>query len=427
MRHTPQRLLPNKRRRFWTLPIFDEGVTGFDYVLLLAVAILLAVGLIEVYSASSHTAALQRNDPHFFFKSHLFRLLVGGLVLVGVVHLPPRHWPKIADGLLAVSIILLVCVLAWGVSVHGGKRWLRIAGFTFEPSEIARFALVVFVATKLGDWRNKRDQEDSVRHLVLAFAATGVVAGLVAMQPDIDTAGLMVIVFLLMLVFAGVERNVVLVSGATALSAAVVLMVVFGHFQSRIFGWLASRCGIGIEGAGANTQVTASLAGMADGGLLRFRPGRGALKYSFLPMAFSDFVFAIIGEEFGLVGTLAVVGLFAVVLWRGIRIAVRACSADARLIAMGLTASIALYAVVNMLVVTGMAPTSGLPLPFISYGGTATVVNMLAVGVLLAISRESIEGAEGYLSAAAYRERLRRRGLPVGRPTTAAKIRPWAR
>ncbi|MBC7186121.1 MAG: FtsW/RodA/SpoVE family cell cycle protein, partial [Calditrichaeota bacterium] len=267
MRHTPQRLLPYKKRRFWSLPFLDEGVAGFDYVLLLAVAILLAIGLVEVYSASSHTAALQRNDPHFFFKSHLFRLLVGGLVMVGVVHLPSRHWPRIADGLLAGSIILLVCVLAWGVSVHGGRRWLRIAGFTFEPSEIARFALVVFLAAKLGAWRNDRDQEESLRHLILAFAATGVVAGLVAMQPDIDTAGLMVIVFLLMLVFAGVDRNVVLVSGATAFSAAVVLMVVFGHFQHRILewlasnssvpGWLASKFGIVAGGTAANTQVTA--------------------------------------------------------------------------------------------------------------------------------------------------------------------------
>jgi len=390
----------------------DDGLVGCDYVLLIAVMILLAIGLIEVYSGSSHTATLQRHDPHFFFKSHLFRLLLGGLGMAAAVRVPTRSWCKIANGLLLLSVVLLVCVLVWGVSVHGGRRWLRIGGFTFEPSEMARFAMVVFLAARLGAWLEERVDEDRIRHLLPAFVAAVVVAGLVAKQPDIDTAGLMVIVFLLMLLFAGVDTNIVLVSGATALSAALVLMVVFGHFQSRIADWLAFKFGLGVTKTGANDQVSASLAGMANGGLFRLQPGHGALKYSFLPMAFSDFIFAIVGEELGLVGTLTVVGLFGVVTWRGVSIAVHAPSPQARLLAMGLTSSISLYAVLNMLVVTGIAPTSGLPLPFMSYGGTALVVNMVAVGVLLAISRESVEGAEGYLSTAGYRERLRRRGWP---------------
>ncbi len=409
MRHRPQRRLPRARRALLGLFEGEDSPVGFDYVLLMAVGVLLAIGLVEVYSSSSHTAAWQHNDPHYFFKSHLFRLLVGGLAMAAVMHVPVRAWVRIADGLLVISVVLLLCVLVWGVSVHGGRRWLRIGGFLFQPSEIARVGLIIFLATRLGAWTLRRADEDWLRYLLPAFIAATVVAGLIAKEPDIDTAGLVVIVFILMLVFAGVDRNLVLLTAATALSAATVLMVVFGHFQSRIAGWLASWLGLGAGSTGANDQVTASLAGLANGGLLRLRPGQGVLKYSFLPMAFSDFVFAIVGEEFGLLGTLTVVALFGVVTWRGVRIAIHARSPEGRLLAMGLTASISLYAVLNMLVVTGLAPTSGLPLPFISYGGTAIVVNMVTVGILLAISREAIQGAEGYLSTAGYRERVLRR------------------
>lgn len=409
MPHRPQRRLPSRRRPLlWPFGT-EESPEGFDYVLLMAVAVLLVIGLIEVYSASSHTAAWQHNDPHYFFKSHLFRLLLGGLAMALVMHAPVRLLFKFADAAFVASVVLLVCVLVWGVPIHGSRRWLRIGGVPFEPSEIARLGLVIFLAKRLGSWTLRRLEEDWLRHLLPAFVAASIVAGLIAKEPDLDSVGLIVVIFLLMLVFAGVDHNLVIVTTATAFSAAAVLMVVFGYFQSRIASWLAVWLGLGSGNPGSNNQVSASLAGLANGGLLRLRPGQGVLKYSFLPMAFSDFVFAIVGEEFGLLGTLTVVALFGVVTWRGVRIAVHAPSPESRLLAMGLTASIFLNALLNMLVVTGLAPTSGLPLPFISYGGTAIVVNMVTVGILLAISREAVQGAEGYLNTAGYRERMLRR------------------
>ncbi|MDZ7377826.1 MAG: FtsW/RodA/SpoVE family cell cycle protein [candidate division KSB1 bacterium] len=422
MQRRSHKELHKKPKPRWATRTGGSGTYQFDYVLLIAVLVLLAIGLSEVYSASSHTAGFQRDDPHFYVKSHLFRVLLGVLAMVGVFQLSWRHLVRAPWTLLWLSIGLLVLVLVMGVRVHGARRWLRLGVMGFEPSEFARFAMVVFVASKLAAWSHLRDWEQGTVELAKAFGATLVLAGLIVLQPDIDTAGLMIVVFLLMLTFAGVERGLVLMSWTTAISCAAVLMVVFGHFQSRVVDWLVFRFGWGEARSDAHTQVSASLAGLASGGLVRFNPGQGDLKYSFLPMAFSDFVFAIVGEEFGLVGALAVVGLFGVVVWRGMEIAIHAPSQEARLVAAGLTTTIGLYAVLNMLVVTGMAPTSGLPLPFVSYGGTAMVMNLAAVGGLLAISREAVQGAEGYLTSAGYRERLRLRGWGVSRQTRSRRF-----
>ncbi len=342
-----------------------------------------------------------------------------------VAYWHPHTRGKALPVLVILCIGLLVLVLLIGIRIHGARRWLRVGPLGFEPSEIARFVVVAYVARKLAAWSSSRDQGEGSGQLLRAFAATLVSAGLIVSQPDIDTAGLMIVVFLLMLTISGVDRSIVLASWSTALSLAAVLLVAYGHFQSRVADWVVFRFGWGEARSDAHTQVSASLAGLASGGLARFRPGHGDLKYSFLPMAFSDFVFAIVGEEFGFAGALGVVILFGVVIWRGVEIAIHAPSTEARLTAAGLTISIGVYAVLNMVVVTGLTPTSGLPLPFVSYGGTAMVMNLAAVGALLGISREAVAGAEGYLTSAGYRNRLTLRGWGSNERARVRRLRAF--
>ncbi len=383
-----------------------EGATNYDSLLLFAVLILLGFGLVMVYSASSYQAEQRFENAHFFFKNHFFRLLLGIGVLLATMNIPYRFWLKIAPALLGLGIVLLALVVfsPLGVTINGSTRWLRIKGFLFEPSDIMRYALIIYLAKSFAKYKDRLDSffTGMLPHLALV----SVVAVLVVLQPDYDTAAILLGIAFLMFFFAGIEAKKVLVVALSTISMGLIILSGSGYGEKRLSDFLGVLSGR----LPTNFQLEQSLAGLAKGFVKGVGLGASEQKYNFLPAPFTDFIYSIIGEEFGLIGTLGVLGLFIFIIFRAARISERAGTAESRLLAMGITATLSIYALLNIAVVVGFAPTTGLPLPFISYGGTALISHIGAVGILLNISKEAQASYTHYLAPADYRARMSRRG-----------------
>ncbi len=368
----------------------DRRETGSDDLLLWAVMGLTAVGLIMVYSSSAVFAAERFGDTGYFLKRQLVSVALGLILLAVAVRLDLSLVRRFATPLFICGTILL-CLLfvpGLGVKVGGATRWIAIGPFQLQPAELAKVGLVLYLAASLA---RKRER---VRDFKAGFLGPASVAAvpivLVLMQPDFGTALSLMVILFVMLFVAGARTSYLL--GAVLLSLPILWHLVAStpYRVRRIMAFLdpwSDREDVGY-------QVAESLISIGSGGILGVGLGDGTQKLFFLPEAHTDFIFSIIGEELGLVGTLGVIFLFAVVVWRGYRAAFKAEDAFSAYLAIGLTALIGLQAVVNMAVAMGLLPTKGLTLPFISYGGSSLLTVLLAAGLLLAVSR----GRGGFLA-----------------------------
>ncbi len=356
-----------------------------DKVLFTCVVLLVGFGLVMVYSASSAVARSEASrgagllgNP-FLVKQGLAAALGMALLLVAM-HVDYRllKRPLVAWGALGVVVALLVAVL-FSPELNGTRRWFFLGGFSLQPSEIAKLALVPFVAYQL---ERKQDRIDRPELLVPVGLATALVAGLVLLEPDMGTAVLLVAAVLVMVFLAGLPWRY-LATGAVALVPLLfALMVSADYRRQRLLTFLDPEA----DPLGAGYQVLQSLIAVGSGGVLGLGLGNSAQKLFFLPQPHSDFIFAIVSEELGMAGALVVVALFLVLLWRGLRAALHAPDAFGRHLGIGLTALLVLQAFINISVAVALLPTKGIPLPFLSYGGSSLVASMAACGVLLNLS-----------------------------------------
>jgi cell division protein FtsW len=296
-----------------------------------------------------------------------------------------RRLEKFVLPFLGLSVLLLVLVLlpGLGVSVNGSRRWLRLGPLSFQPAELAKLALVVYLAAFLA---RKRDELGEFwRGMVPPLAVGGTLAALVLAQPDLGSCLTLLVLTVGLLFLAGAPTRSLALLVGPALSLAALAVWLAPYRMRRVFAFLDPWQ----DPRGSGFQIIQSWLALGGGGLTGRGIGESKQKLFYLPEAHTDFIFAVLGEELGFLGAAAVVVLFAVLVWRGLRIGIRAADPFGAYLALGITVLVATQTLVNLGVVTGMLPTKGLPLPFLSFGGSALLMTMLATGMLLNISQDA--------------------------------------
>ena len=351
-------------------------------LLLLLVLTLLCLGLLTVYSVSA-----VRPDGAGILKHHLFYLGVGLACLFITRHLDYHCFggPRLSRMILLISLALLVLVFVpgVGVEVNGAQRWISILGFRFQPSEFAKLAVIVILAIKLAE--NQEKIRSFRKGFVPPLATAGCFALLILLERDLGMPVVIMGAAFLMIFVAGARPLYVVGSLLPAVAGVLGLVVASPYRLRRLSAFLDPWSHRGNEGF----HLVQSLAAFARGGLWGLGPGAGQQKLYYLPAAHTDFIFAVWAEEMGLIGTISVVALFCAVLALGIWVAMHARDLFGSLLAAGIVSLITLQAVLNIAVTTGMMPTKGLPLPFISYGGSALIVFLTLVGILLNIGLQA--------------------------------------
>ena len=360
-----------------------RALPSIDYPFLILVLLLLAVGLTMLYSASY----AQSEYDTGYLSSTKYLQKQGVCALIGLVamyffsRIPAKFWSRLAWPVYGAGIVLLLSVLVFGQSVNGAKRWINIAGIQFQPSEIAKFSMILLLARLT---RLYGENAEDFRHGVLGFgfAMLGLLVPL-ALEKHLSAIMLMGMVGVVMMFVAGTKAKW-LGAGAAAAAAFVLIYISFmGYAGDRVTAWLHPEQDPGDTGY----QILQSLYAIGSGGLFGLGFGKSRQKYLYLPFQYNDYIFAIICEELGLVGALAIIALFSAVIARGYWIALRARDRFSTVLASGLVTLIAVQTILNLGVVTNLLPSTGIALPFFSYGGTALAVNLGEMGILLSISR----------------------------------------
>jgi cell division protein FtsW len=350
-----------------------------------AALVLLSAGVVMVYSASAIVAADRFHDPYFFLKKQLVWALLGAGALWAMLRLDYRWLEKAVVPALIAAAVLLVLVLVppVGQAINGTRRWIRLGPVSLQPVELAKLALVVYLAAFLA---KRRDGAADFRTGVLPpLAVAGVLAGLVLVQPDLGNCLTLIALTFGLLYLAGTPiRHLAWVAAPAA--ALVPLAIWMAPYRMRRITAFMDPWG---DPRGSGFQIIQSWLALGNGGLLGQGIGGSKQKLFYLPESHTDFIFAVLGEELGFVGAVAVVALFAVLVWRGLRVGLRAPDAFGAYLALGITVLLATETLVNLGVVTGLLPTKGLPLPFVSFGGSALLMTMLATGMLLNISQHA--------------------------------------
>jgi cell division protein FtsW len=364
--------------------------TGYDLMLLSVILALLAIGLAMVYSASGIKALDAQDDPRYFLIQQSAWVAIGLVAMFIVARVDYHRYRRLALPGLAIAILLLAVVLVPGVGtrVGGASRWLRISSFAgLQPAELAKLALVVYLAFWLAA---KRELVGRWSVTVPFVAVLSLVAALVIAEPDLGTAIVVVAIGLAMYFVAGARLIEFAALGGLATICVAAVAVVQPYRLLRLTTFLDPWS----EPQGAGFQTIQSIYGLALGGPLGEGLGAGKEKFGFLPAPYTDSIFAVLGDELGLLGTLTVVVLFLVIAFKGVRIALAAPDATGTLLATGVTVWLVFQAWVNMAVVAALLPMTGITLPFISYGGSSICVGLVAVGILLNVGRQAVARAD---------------------------------
>ena len=365
-------ILPKRKRR----PV--------DKILPVIVTLLLMMGLVTLFSATYYNAQ-DGGDALSEVKKQLFGMAIGFVAMLFTSRIPywfwGRHRVALAGLALSAGLLILVIIPGVGVYVNGSRRWLRLGPLSFQPSEFAKYALVLFVSLALAA-RGKRVRR-FFDGILPVLAAPAVAFLLILEQPNLSTAGSILIVSVILVMLAGAKWRHMLLLGGGGLAVGAYYAWSAPYRRARLLSFTDPFAKMSDEGY----QLAQSLIAFGSGGLFGMGLGRGRQKYAYLPYPESDFIFAIVGEDFGLLGCAAVILLFIAFLFAGMRIALTCPERFGCLLAAGITSMITVQAFINMGVVIGILPTTGLPLPFFSAGGTSLSITMAAVGVLLSISR----------------------------------------
>lgn len=347
------------------------------------VTFLISVGIVMIYSSSGVYALQELGDQTYFLHRHLLFLGIGLLVSFAVMAFDYRDLRTAAKPLMLLAVVLLVLVLIPGIgkASFGARRWFKIGPFNFQPSEFTKLAVLVYMADFLARKQNRiKDFRDGFLPLIIVLC---LLCALVVKQPDLGNALLIAVIILIMMFAAGAR---ILHVGLLVLLSSPILFLLIARVPYRMRRIMAF-INPWEDTQGVGFQLSQSQIALGSGGVFGVGLGKSAQKLFYLPAAHTDFIFSIIGEEMGLLGTLAVVILFAAFIWQGARIAKRAADPFGYYLAFGIVTMLGLQAVVNIGVSIGALPTKGLPLPFISYGGSALIFNLIAAALLLNISR----------------------------------------
>lgn len=356
-----------------------------DGTLVTVMVLLICAGLLVLFSATYYTAQ-DAGNPLGEVLRQLVGVALGTVACIVTSRIPYRFWktPWVVLTGLGVSAVLLILVIIPGVGryINGSRRWLVLAGVSFQPSELAKFAVVLYMATVLSQMPSRRVHR-LFTGLVPVLVVPGVVFLLILQQPNLSTAGSIMIVSLILIIMAGARWRHILLMLVGGLAVGSFYAWIEPYRRRRLLSFRNPFAMMSDEGY----QLSQSLIAFGSGGVFGMGLGMGRQKYAYLPYPESDFIFAIVGEDFGLLGCCVVIALFVALLLAGMRVATRCRDKFGTLLAAGITTSITVQAFLNMGVVVGILPTTGLPLPFFSSGGTSISITMAAMGILFNISR----------------------------------------
>ena len=341
---------------------------------------LMLLGLTMVMSASSTYSVFKFDNVFYLFNSHLFKVFLGIGAIILFAFIPYEYYRRLSKPVIIITTILLIVTLFFAPDIKGAGRWLNLGIFSIQPADIAKLVLIIHLAVLL---EAKANLIDNFKNgFMYFFIWILLISGLIMLQPNISS-GIMLIFISLAVIYAGGAKFKhifvsMIISGLVIGTAA----MIFPHSRSRIFSYVSSFSG----GGDLNFQVKQALYSLGSGGIFGVGIGNSMQSNLFLPEAYGDFIFAILGEEFGLIGSIAVLLAYLVFMVCGILVAKKSKDMFGQLLAFGITISIVLYAFVNVAVTTGVFPTTGLPLPFISYGGTSLIFLCVSVGILINIA-----------------------------------------
>ena len=351
--------------------------------LVMTTAVLICIGIVMIYSSSSIFSWKNLSESTYFLKRHVIYIIVGLLSSLAVMAIDYRVLQKYSRVILGVALLLLLLVLIPGIGreIGGARRWFRFFGFSFQPSEIVKIAFIIYFADFLS---RKQNQVKNLFHgFVPAMIVMGVIALAILLQPDLGTSIVIVVIGFTMFFLAGGKIKHLAITILCALPGFYFLIWNSSYRRARIISFWNPWA----DPQGSGFQLIQSQLALGSGGIFGVGLGQSKQKLFYLPAAHTDFIFSIIGEEGGLIGTLSMVIIFALILWQVARIVRRAPDNFGYFTSCGIFVMLAFESIVNMGVATGSLPTKGLPLPFISYGGSALVIAMMSVALLLNISR----------------------------------------
>lgn len=350
-----------------------------DYLLLIIVAALLVIGLIMVYSSSYALGCEEYDQPPYFFQRQIIWAVLGTIGLMVMMRIDYHNWRRFSIFVMLVTVLMLVAVL-----IFGSERFGAIRSFfkgSVQPGEVAKLAVIIYIAHWLS---SKGERIRQVTYGLIPFAILiGVIAGLILLQPDFSTAALIVLTAMAMFFIAGADLVQLLIGSLFGGAASTLLITRVPYRLQRIIAFIHSLS----DPSKTSYHVLQSLIALARGGIMGQGLSESLQKLGNLPAPHTDTIFAVLGEELGLIGCLVVVGLFAALAYRGFKIALEAPDAFGLILASGITCWLIFQAVINIAVVTSTMPFAGLPLPFISFGGSSLVTSLTGVGLLLSISK----------------------------------------
>lgn len=358
------------------------GKVEFDSVIFYTTMLLVFIGIVMVFSASFVQSAFKHNDAYYFLKRNLIFAILGFISMMIISNIDYRFWKKNAKAIGIIAVILLILVLTpLGIEANGAKRWLGVGALSLQPAEIAKFATIIITAKLIE--KKYDDIKSLTKGVIPLLIIPGIFFILIMLQPNMSTAGTIILVTFVMIFIAGMNMKIVGVMFASGIGLFLALGLTSEYRLKRILSFLDPFQ----DPLGSGYQVIQGLYALGSGGLFGMGLGKSQQKWFYIPEPQNDFIFAIIGEELGLVGCVVVIMLFVLLVYRCIRIALKCSNIFACMVVIGIGGQIGIQAALNIAVATSSMPVTGVALPFISYGGTSLIIFMSAIGIILNISK----------------------------------------
>lgn len=368
----------SKRKREGLFKNFFVKGEYFDYVLLFVVLLLVGFGLVMVYSTSSYKAYLDFGDSGYYFKRQLLFSLVGLVAMVVVSKINYQKWKRFSGLIYLIMLVLQIAVLFLGLDSHGAKRWIQIGPISFQPSEFAKIGMILFMAHLIS---NKANIIKKFMELIKIYVVGLIIIGLIAIE-NLSTAIVIMAIIIVMTFITSPKYKQFFILGILAILLVAVFIASAGYRGERIDAWLDP------ENHEKGYQTMQSLYAIGSGGIFGKGLGQSMQKLGFIPESHNDMIFSVVCEELGLFGAICVITLFIILIWRCVIVADNARNLYGSLIVIGVMTHIAVQVIINLAVVTNTMPNTGVPLPFISYGGSSMLFILIEMGVVLSVSRQ---------------------------------------
>lgn len=357
----------------------------YNKLLLLAVILISLFGLLMIYSSSNIWAEYKYNDPYKYLKSQAIFLIIGYILMIIISKFPYQNYKKLANIIFLTCTIMLILVLIPGIGTvrNGSRSWFGIGSLGLQPSEFAKLGLIIFTSKYLTN--NTKELKNIKKGVLPILGVLLLIFGLIMLEPDFGTGVVIVMTIIVLLFISGVKINFFIKIGILGLIGIIVLILIAPYRLERIVSFINPWT----DPLGSGFQIIQSLYAIGPGGLLGLGFGNSIQKHFYLPEPQTDFIFAIISEEFGFLGVLIISTLFITIIYSGLKISMRCQDNFGKLLSFGITFGLAFQTILNLMVVVGLLPVTGVTLPFLSYGGSSLLISLINMGILLNIDKNS--------------------------------------